>query len=122
MAQQATKWGFSTQSFGAASAASKLRSSGPNLNPLDYLFCNYAIIHMHRQKPGTIDELKKTVNDNACTVPEQLADDPRHGGQYPQKVQYLLLATTFFFMIPIKTVLNSLLDVTFTFFSMNHSF
>ena len=44
----------------------------PNLNPLNYFFCNYAMINLRRRKPATIDELKKNVTDIASRVPEQM--------------------------------------------------
>ena len=47
----------------------------PNLNPLDYFFWFYAMIHVRRRKAATIDELKKTVEDIARMVPEQMIRD-----------------------------------------------
>ena len=47
----------------------------PDLNPLDYFFWSYAMIHVRRQKSATNDELKETVKDIARTVPEQMIQD-----------------------------------------------
>ena len=80
------------------------------------IICKYAMTQVHRQKPATIDELKKT--ERHC-VHSSGADDLRHGGKNPQKMQYLQISWKHFFKIPIKTDLNSFSDVIF--FSMNHS-
>ena len=44
----------------------------PDLNPLDYFFWGYAMMHVRRQKPTTIDELKAIVEDVAHTVPVEM--------------------------------------------------
>ena len=44
----------------------------PDLNVLDYFFWSYAMMHVRRRKPTTIDELKETVEDVARTIPEEM--------------------------------------------------
>ena len=44
----------------------------PDLNPLDYFFWSFAMIHVRRQKPATLDELKTIVEDVAATVQEDM--------------------------------------------------
>ena len=41
----------------------------PDLNVLDYFFWSFAMIHVRRRKPTTIEELKAVVEDVARTVP-----------------------------------------------------
>ena len=47
----------------------------PDLNVLDYFFWSYAMIHVRRRKPATIEELKETVEDVAATIPEEMIRD-----------------------------------------------
>ena len=47
----------------------------PDLNPLNYFIWSYAMNHVRRREPTTIDELKETVEDVAHTVPEQMIRD-----------------------------------------------
>ena len=47
----------------------------PNLNPLNCFFFSFSMIHIHYQKPVTLDELKAVVDDIALTVPEQVIWD-----------------------------------------------
>ena len=44
----------------------------PDMNPLDYHFWAYAMMHVRRVKPQTIDELKEVVEDVARTIPEEM--------------------------------------------------
>ena len=41
----------------------------PDLNVLDYFFWSYAMMHVRRRKPATIEQLKAVVEDVARTVP-----------------------------------------------------
>ena len=44
----------------------------PDLNPLDYHFWSYAMMHVRRVKPATIDELRTVVEDVVKTIPESM--------------------------------------------------
>ena len=43
----------------------------PDMNPLDYHFWAYAMMHVRRVKPATIEELMHVVEDVAQTNPEE---------------------------------------------------
>ena len=83
MAQRATQlqksWRGSTKIFGVASTAAKVKVKwppySPDLNPLVYFFWSYAMVHVRRRKPATINELKESVKDVARTVLEHTIQD-----------------------------------------------
>ena len=44
----------------------------PDMNPLDYFFWGYAMMHVRRVKPASIQELMEVVEDVARTIPEEM--------------------------------------------------
>ena len=85
---------------------------------LPWFFWSYAMIHLRKQKLLIINELKKNLQSHGTH--ESRAYDPRPSGQYPQKKQCPQTngRRPFWvvFVIPKKTVLNSLSGASFIFF------
>jgi hypothetical protein len=51
----------------------------PDLSPLDFSFCNQAMVHVRKHQPRTLDDLKKKVEEFAAGISEdQLRRMVRH--------------------------------------------
>ena len=110
---------FSNEQFRRCVISSKAKVKRLPYSPnLPKFLWFYTMIHLRKQKPSIISELKKNLQRHGTH--DSRADDPRPSGQYPQKMQCPQTSWRqplwVYFVIPRKTVLNSLSGASFIFF------